>query len=199
MGRPPGHSGWRRSPLKPTVRPPGLSVALLAETVDTVEKVAAATQTPRCSGTVSGCRTRWGRLRQRGRVAGRRPLPGVHARLLAQKAPRAPPTEARYGEVGQVDTNTPRRPRRGEVRESDARSQTRRAIDYATIRGEAVVTFFVANLSSNVTRVAFSGDRRSTQSSNFRIIRKSIGAGTALVTEKVRRAPNRLLFCTTVP
>lgn len=29
------------------------------------------------------CRTRWGRLRQRGRVAGRRPLPGVRARLLA--------------------------------------------------------------------------------------------------------------------
>ena len=32
---------------------------------------------------LSWCRTRWGRLRQRGRVAGRRPLPGVRARLLA--------------------------------------------------------------------------------------------------------------------
>jgi hypothetical protein len=33
-----------------------------------------------------------------------------------------------------TDTKTPRRPRRGEVRESDARSQTRRYINYAMIR-----------------------------------------------------------------
>jgi len=33
--------------------------------------------------TVSRCRTRWGRVCQRGPVAERRPLPGVRARLLA--------------------------------------------------------------------------------------------------------------------
>jgi hypothetical protein len=32
-----------------------------------------------------GCRTRWGRVCQRGRVAGRRPFSGVRARLLAQE------------------------------------------------------------------------------------------------------------------
>ncbi len=35
--------------------------------------------------TVQWCRTRWGRVCRRGRVAERRPLPGVRARLLAWK------------------------------------------------------------------------------------------------------------------
>jgi hypothetical protein len=56
------------------------------ETVDTVEKAAAATQTPRSTVPYRGVERAGGDLRQRGRVAGRRPLPGVRARLLAQKA-----------------------------------------------------------------------------------------------------------------
>ncbi len=55
------------------------------DTVDTVEK-AAATQTPRSTVPYRGVERAGGDLRQRGRVAGRRPLPGVRARLLAQKA-----------------------------------------------------------------------------------------------------------------
>jgi len=137
------------------------------------------------------------------------PSPGVHARLLAQKAPRAPPTEAGHGEVGQVDTKTPRRPRRGEVRESDARSQTRRAIDYATIRGEAGRHFLCCECIFQCCASCFlwsgTGVRHKVLIFGllgnvliFGLLGNRFDAGTALVTEKVRRAPYRLLLCTTV-
>src|SRR6266478_3381691 len=45
---------------------------------------AVATLTPRCTVTSSWCRTRWGQLRQRGRVAGRCALPGVPPGYLLQ-------------------------------------------------------------------------------------------------------------------
>ena len=56
------------------------------DTVDTVEKATAATQTPRSTVPYRGVERAGGDLRQRGRVAGRRPLPGVRARLLVPKA-----------------------------------------------------------------------------------------------------------------